>query len=178
MKPIRHIVLGRFAPIHDGHVRLISTLIENYSLANSGIIIGSSNVCLNPRTPFSFEERKSFVKRIFPQILVWDIPDVEENLSVQRDETLAMWQNNLKEMESLSGETWIFCGGSQEDLKDYEKDFQTEVLVDRSMGEEKISGTHIRKLLSENNFIEVKKYLPAIVFDEIIEKYSHNSELF
>ena len=178
MKPIRHIVLGRFAPIHNGHQLLITAMLEKYGSENCGIIIGSSNLSINPRTPFSFDARKKFVITLFPKVRLFDIEDIEEDLQVQRIETLEIWQANLKYMEESCGETWIFCGGSDDDLRDMKKDFSTEIIINRSIEGNQVSGTFVRKMLAEKNYREIENLVPPMVYDDIVKEYKKNSELF
>jgi bifunctional NMN adenylyltransferase/nudix hydrolase len=55
--------IGRFQPLHDGHVSVIDHAI---TLAhNVHILIGSSNVARSIRNPFTFKERSSFIKDHF-----------------------------------------------------------------------------------------------------------------
>ncbi len=150
-------------------------MIRKYGIEHCGIIIGSSNVTPNPRTPFTFTDRKNFVQKLFPEIKIFEIPDVEAHLESQRLETLQIWLKSLKNMEKQNDEEWIFCGGSEQDLSDVAKNFQTEILVDREIEGERISGTNIRKLLAEKNYVEMKKYVPEPIYKDIIENYSTTS---
>jgi len=55
------VLIGRFQPIHKGHVRLI---IDALNKANHVIIgVGSANSPRTPRNPFTFEERKAMITR-------------------------------------------------------------------------------------------------------------------
>lgn len=58
------IVIGRFQPIHLGHVRLIKNALE---MADEVIVcIGSANAPRTPRNPFSYEERQKLIRAEFP----------------------------------------------------------------------------------------------------------------
>lgn len=60
------VVIGRFQPFHNSHKDLV-----DYALANSEkvlIIVGSSFRSLLPRNPFTFEERRGVIRKIYPNI--------------------------------------------------------------------------------------------------------------
>tara|TARA_Y100001951_G_C11277297_1_gene262784 strand:- start:564 stop:1610 length:1047 start_codon:yes stop_codon:yes gene_type:complete len=54
------VIIGRFQPIHKGHVRLI---VNALSKAKRVIIgVGSANSSVTPRNPFTYEERASMIE--------------------------------------------------------------------------------------------------------------------
>lgn len=57
------VLIGRFQPVHSGHVQLIERAL-NYS-DHLIIAIGSSNVGRSPRNPFTFEERVDLIRSEF-----------------------------------------------------------------------------------------------------------------
>lgn len=67
------VVIGRFQPIHNGHLELIE---KAQGLAENVIcLIGSSYSSKTIKNPFSYEERSELVHSIFPQIITAPIRD-------------------------------------------------------------------------------------------------------
>ena len=69
------IVIGRFQPLHDGHVQLIN---QAKLLGNKTVIIMGS-VC-QPRSiknPFSYEERMELLRKTFPDVRVQGLEDAQ-----------------------------------------------------------------------------------------------------
>lgn len=58
------VIIGRFQPVHNGHVSLINKAFEQ---ANKGVIVlvGSSYSPRNIKNPFTFEERRDMLEREF-----------------------------------------------------------------------------------------------------------------
>ncbi|MBJ24328.1 MAG: hypothetical protein CMB64_06630 [Euryarchaeota archaeon] len=56
------VVLGRFQPLHRGHIALIEWAYENKSTERIRIAIGSSNRLASPENPWSWEERKEMIE--------------------------------------------------------------------------------------------------------------------
>lgn len=64
--------IGRFSPFHNGHASVVE---EALSRAEQVIIVvGSSFTPRNARNPFTFEERKTMIKAVFPQPEVVVVP--------------------------------------------------------------------------------------------------------
>ena len=58
------ILIGRFQPLHLGHVHLIETALTQCEQLL--IVIGSANRARNLKNPFSFDERKNLIAQTFP----------------------------------------------------------------------------------------------------------------
>ena len=56
--------IGRFQPLHNGHVQVIKKAFELTD--NLIMLVGSSNVSRSIRNPFTFEERKHMIENSFP----------------------------------------------------------------------------------------------------------------
>ena len=68
-------VLGRFNPLHIGHVHLIETALEECD--HVLVFVGSSQESRTPRNPFSYEERKEMLLSVFGEkIDVAPLPDL------------------------------------------------------------------------------------------------------
>lgn len=57
-------VLGRFCPIHMGHVGLIEYALE-HSLHKPIIVIGSSNAAISYRNMFTYAQRRKWVADLY-----------------------------------------------------------------------------------------------------------------
>ena len=69
------VFIGRFQPFHNGHVRVIEHGLE---IANRvRVLVGSAFGPRCYRNPFTYEERKEFIKNSFPtpDVQVMPLPD-------------------------------------------------------------------------------------------------------
>ena len=72
------VVIGRFQPLHKGHVYAIKKAIEKFEKVI--IVVGSTNEKNTFKNPFSFKERKEMLRRVFgKKIKIIGIPDMPEN---------------------------------------------------------------------------------------------------
>ena len=62
------VYVGRFNPIHAGHIKVIDNMLEQFGQDHSMIIVGSSNAPQSLRHFFSYDERTQFIKKLYPQI--------------------------------------------------------------------------------------------------------------
>lgn len=80
--PPSSIIIGRFQPLHRGHIALIEWAYEQKNSEPLRIVIGSSNRIQSPDNPWSWEERKDMIEtwleRIHPEwnIEIIAIPDI------------------------------------------------------------------------------------------------------
>lgn len=59
------VVIGRFQPVHNGHINLFK---EAEALAdNVLVVIGSSFQARTPKNPFTYSERETLINQIFPK---------------------------------------------------------------------------------------------------------------
>ena len=56
------IIIGRFQPLHRGHIALIEWAYEQKESDSLRIVIGSSNRLHSPENPWSWEERKEMIE--------------------------------------------------------------------------------------------------------------------
>jgi nicotinamide-nucleotide adenylyltransferase len=73
---VRALVVGRFQPLHKGHQALLQQAVEE--CVGVAVAIGSTRARPSLRNPFSFEERKAMLAAVFPQLPVFDVPDVHD----------------------------------------------------------------------------------------------------
>ena len=60
-------VIGRFSMVHNQHERMFQQMAKENS--HVLIMLGSSNRCISPKNPFSFEQRASFVLSVIAQFM-------------------------------------------------------------------------------------------------------------
>jgi len=66
------IILWRFQPIHLWHENVIKTMITNHKIENCLIIVWSINKPKSEQNPYSFKQRKYWIKKLFPDVkVVW-----------------------------------------------------------------------------------------------------------
>lgn len=67
------IFIGRFQPFHLGHAEVIDKAL---SISKKVIVLaGSANVARSLRNPFTFEERYTMIKKVYPEVIVRAIDD-------------------------------------------------------------------------------------------------------
>ena len=66
------VFLGRFQPFHNGHKAVIDEALKQAK--EVVVVVGSSFAARSIRNPFTFEERKSMIKSVFPDDRVKVVP--------------------------------------------------------------------------------------------------------
>lgn len=172
------VFVGRFQPLHNGHVQIINKCISEND--KTIIVIGSYGI-INERNPFSFELRKQFIESCFDNVIIEKIEDYNDD---------NVWSNKLIEIISKYK--------SNEIIKLYgpKKDTNTAKYIDLLMGtmffneyvvtelmqnnKKILDATTIRSIIKNNksNFAkECINVLPNIV-SELIIKNLHSLEMF
>ncbi len=150
------VYVGRFNPIHLGHASVIEKMLEQHGVENSLVIIGSSNTPQSLRHFFSYEERKSFIKKLFPNIKLVGLPDYAND---------SAWFSALEDILTLGGmelSKTMFFGGSKEDIRFFEDaGYETEIINRFEGTHARISATEVRDALMLN------KSLDGLVHDHI-----------
>ena len=70
------VVLGRFAPLHIGHQKVIDSAISDFGIKSTLVLIGSST-SYNTRTPYTLSARKQMIKAVYPKIKIAEISDIK-----------------------------------------------------------------------------------------------------
>ena len=67
------VFIGRFQPLHLGHVKIIE---RAYELSDNVMIgIGSANQSRSTKNPFTYEERAEMIKSLFPDVITVRLDD-------------------------------------------------------------------------------------------------------
>ncbi len=154
----KHVYLGRFAPFHNGHKRLLESLIAKVGKNKVLVLIGSSNA-VSARTPYTYEDRKKIILMSYPDIEILPLPDSKPNLEYFDGTTNELWLNKIEELALSRGESFKFYGGLEEDLEILAERFETEILIKRSETENICSATEVRKLIEKKDFKNLEKYV-------------------
>lgn len=75
-RAMRGLVVGRFQPLHNGHVQLVRLAREQ--CGDVAIAVGSTNAKPSLRNPFTWEERKAMLDAVFPGVPVFNVPDIHD----------------------------------------------------------------------------------------------------
>ncbi|NTV41075.1 MAG: adenylyltransferase/cytidyltransferase family protein [Candidatus Moranbacteria bacterium] len=139
------VYVGRFNPIHLGHEAVIAKMLERFGVKNSLLILGSSTAPFSQRHFFSYSERIAFIKTIFPQLEIADLPDFP---------TDEQWLSELDKIllaKNFDPANTVFFGGYEQDLIWFlEAGRQCEILNRFDGTTPIISATQVRELLASN----------------------------
>lgn len=166
----KHVYLGRFAPFHKGHLRLVLRLISEVGVENTLILVGSSNN-MNRRTPYSYEARARIIQASIPDIEILPLPDGKTGLEYFDGTTNGIWLDSIERLAKKRNEKFVFYGGSEQDLEILAERFETRLLVDRFAEGEGLSATKIRELVVTRNTKELEKYVESEAVEMIINNY-------
>lgn len=170
------IVVGRFDPLHDGHINLINHCLEKSGDSNTLIMLGSPNAHItnwpkgweNKEPKFSFQQRLALIRLVFPNIKIVPIPDMFDPY---------MWWVAFRELtksvfpEADLNDLRIVVGEKAEMVYDkvYKEYLEPECVevVDRTITG--ISGTKVREALKNGQ--DISKYVSHYDLRTRINKY-------
>ncbi|TXT67294.1 MAG: Nicotinamide-nucleotide adenylyltransferase [Promethearchaeota archaeon] len=153
--------IGRFQPLHHGHIHIINRIFEAHNKLKIGI--GSSQLSHTKENPFTKEERKKFIKsalkkRAIPQdrYAIYFIPDL---FNAEK------WVSHVV---SIIGKFDILYSNS-DFVRELFKNKGYTIAKKISLFKNKYSGTHIRNLINKQDK-QWRLLVPNEVVD-LIEKY-------
>jgi cytidyltransferase-like protein len=136
------VFVGRFCPVHLGHEVVIEQMIKGCGPKNCLLIIGSSNNPMSLRNLFSYEERRAFLKTVFPDLQIIGLPDYSNN----KEWLLAL--DDILALKGINPQEVIFFGGCEEDIHFFfESNRQCQLLNRFDGSTPKISATEVRDAL-------------------------------
>ena len=161
MKYNQAVILGRFQPLHLGHVHVIEEALK--AAKNVLIIVGSSQESRTPNNPFSYEERKVFIQKVFgDKVRICPLKDAGLG-------NVHAWGNLLVETaEKEVGQIDCFVLGSEAKNNtwfDEEKRSRID-LLEISRADIDISSTKIRDFLKNGNEESFKEFIPINLHEE------------
>lgn len=163
----RALFIGRFQPIHNGHVNAIKKLLKKYN--EVVVVIGSSEDLFTRDNPFTCGERIEMLRRSFSRgdlakLIVVPVPDVNDN-RIWVDHVLAHIPtvNNVYSNNALVKMLFSQHGILVKSIEFHQRDLK--------------EGATIRKLMAENDDSWRKQipkaaveYLDSIEADKRIRK--------
>ncbi len=166
---MNYIVLGRFQPLHNGHVILIEHALELAADEGKVIVaIGSASCQMEPRNPWTGEERKQMVEAWNNQVEVVLIDDINDP------------PNWVEHATKIHGEGVLVTSDKQ--TADLYRESNWEVLEVELKNRENFEGWRIRqtaKMLSTvDDFDAIREVLSASIPSSIIEWLIENDALF
>ena len=150
---MKALVLGRFQPLHNGHVRMITKASK---LADKLVIgVGSSNKSRTYKNPFTYDERNFMISSSINVKIPYSIagiPDFGNN-----DLWIAWIDDNI--------DFDVFVSNADNELKIFDDyGFKTQKL---ELRDDRISSTKVRELMIEKKPID--KMVPPVVMKFINE---------
>lgn len=170
------VFIGRFQPVHIGHLEVIQTALTKAERVL--VLIGSSNQPRTSKNPWTYLERSD--------MLLESLAEIDPQL-VHRVHTAALRDqsyNDQKWAASVQGHVDTFvsaCGDNIKDLKVglighskdsssyYLKMFPQWTLIEHAMNED-VSATDLRRLMYEDKSM---KFLKGVVPNHVYEVMSH-----
>ncbi len=140
------LIVGRFQPLHLGHLKLIKKVARKNDIGKIIIGIGSSQFKNTPDNPFSASERREMIKKSLQLLLPYEIieiPDIANN---------EKWVSHL---EPLTGKFDLVYTNSKLEKRLF-RDAGYKIRSTEFFQREKYSGTEIRKrILTGENWKEL-----------------------
>ena len=146
------ILVGRFQPVHRGHVQAIEFALENSN--KLFVVVGSAEKSNQKRNPFTFEERKKMIE------LAINEKELQDNISIIPINDANNHTEWISSIKNTIGEYNLIFTNDELTEKLFKKD-ETRVinvpLLDRNI----LSATEVRKRL------ELDKEWKSLVIPEI-----------
>jgi|GEM_PF-685016 len=151
------IFVGRFSPVHLGHAVVIRNMVEVCGLSRSLVVLGSSNAPMSFRHLFSYEDRRGFIKKLFPEIPVIGLPDypTNEEWLLALDDIIRLCQDDIFKIKHINPLRATYFGGCEEDVHFFLEFHRKCQLLNRFDGSTpKISATEVRDALIQGRSLE------------------------
>lgn len=167
---MKGIFVGRMCPIHLGHELVIKEMNRECG-NNSLVIIGSSSAPISLRHFFSYEDRRGFLRRMFPDQKVVGLPDY------QTDQEWLTAMDDILVVAGINPAEAVFFGGCEEDIRFFLEAGRKYKILNRFTGETpKISATEVRDSLIHNR--ELDGLLNPIIAEEVKNTFRCKWEVF
>ena len=148
------VYIGRFQPLHNGHLAIIK---KAHEIANEVLVlVGSANASPSIRNPFTYNERRDMIIKSANVRIDWlDDYIYEEN------QWLADVQSAVRDAKNV-----CIIGHSKDESSYYLKHFPQWDFVDVEY-HEVIDATQIRELMYQGKMSFVKGAVPGEVFEDL-----------
>lgn len=181
------VMLGRFQPLHNGHIELIKEILkENDKLL---LIIGSANKEGTLRNPFEIELRKEWIDRYLDEngltgvVRVLELADwnSENELDQARQWGAYFYYNVVASIEQKQF-TFYYCDDVNMAVNWFDMDVRKNINVknlDRTEVAHGVSATKVREAIVKEDFTFVENncpkfmlgymYTAKVILDEVIK---------
>ena len=161
--------IGRFQPLHNGHCDVIRKALN--VCQKVVIVIGSIQEVYTRKNPFSYEDRKRFIEKVFANDLDrLIIIGLEDRKEIKNDESWGEYvYDKVKEITGLIPDV-VFEG--EEIIRSHWYDTLNIKVEKINRGDINVSATEVREALYQNEYNKVKAYLP----NELMEYYEFMRE--
>ncbi|TXT64954.1 MAG: Nicotinamide-nucleotide adenylyltransferase [Promethearchaeota archaeon] len=149
--------VGRFQPLHHGHIHVIYRIFEDYNFLK--IAIGSSQISHTKDNPFTKEERKQFITTALKKRAI-----SEDNYSIYYVPDIFNANKWVDHLVSIVGNFDIVYSNSDW-VRELFKNEGYELSKKITIFKNKYSGTHIRNLISN----KIEKYR-LLIPNEVLNK--------
>jgi len=164
------VFVGRCQPLHNGHREIINRMIEDCGIENSIVILGSMNAPNTAHNPFSFDQRRAMIKKVWPHLVVTgveDYPTDEEWIKV-----LGMCLNFVfvdEDWDEFTG-YHLYCGDDSYVGKLFKRIGKVKEVLNRD--DLDISGTEVRlELLQPRKLPFLLQMVPAQIHEGLQEMF-------
>lgn len=155
--------LGRFQPLHQGHVAIITKMLEDCEKII--IAIGSAQEMNTATNPFRYEYRRLMIQKVFPTC--YDriyIVGITDRVNPSDDESWGEYLLSTIYKNTGAEPDVIYQGVEQKHCHWFDSININIVNIDRELV--KVSATDIRKALLENNIAFCSQFMPEALHSE------------
>ncbi|NRA86126.1 MAG: NUDIX domain-containing protein [Rhizobiales bacterium] len=167
------IFIGRFQPLHIGHLTIMSYMQQKYE--HVIILVGSANQRISVKNPFSFSKRKAWIEQAFANMTKENGAAPKLSILPSNDYRYAekKWEIELNQKVSAvtsQNDLISLVGYSKDDSSYYLNSFSQWAYdaVGRSV---LIDATTIRNVWFDTEFKDlstVERYLPQYVYNDLL----------
>lgn len=154
---MRALFVGRFQPVHKGHVEILKKI--SHEADEIAIVIGSAQYANTEENPFSADEREEMLRRALNEHGI-------KNFRIYRVEDVNDNEKWVKNVIRIVGNFDVIYSGN-ELVKKLFREAGKKVIDIEHIEREVLSGTEIRRRIKEN--LPWKELLPNSVSDYILE---------
>ena len=154
------LVLGRFQPLHNGHVRVIETALKRCRTVL--VFVGSSQASGTPENPFDYETRRKFLELVFGSKIII-APLIDQGLG-----NVKAWGNFvLAEAKKYVPKVDCFVLGQEAKNETWLDPKLGIDLIEIPRSEVPISATEIRQSILEENNDRWMEFIPKQIQEEL-----------
>lgn len=170
------VVIGRFQPLHNGHMALIKRALKASDILL--VLIGSARVCFSSRNPFSYGVREAMVNQALKEIIVDKaykdrviyIMPLDDKLYNDFDWRLDVLQAVVEATRGLkSPKITLYAASQDKNTKEFDgfSAFSKEIYYGKEVN--KPTGSEIRAAVYNGKLKTIKSMVPAGTYNALQE---------